>query len=57
MVDIYGYKKAKDNKKLAYPNIPSSIAPVLHDEHMPIQVNMEVSDKNDDCMEEQDDGT
>lgn len=64
MVDVCGYKKAKDKKKLVYPNIPSSIAPVPHDEHMPIpvppttdQVNMEISDEDDDYMEEQEDET
>ena len=41
--------------KLVYPNIPSSIAPEPHDEHIPIQVptttdqvNMELSDKDVD---------
>ena len=62
MVHVCGYKKAKDKKKLVYLNIPSSIAPVPHDEHMPIpvppttdKVNMEISDKNNDYMEKQDD--
>ena len=51
-----------DKKKLAYLNIPSSIAPVPHDEHIPApptidQVNMEILDKYDDYMKEQEDET
>ena len=30
MVDISKYKKTKDRKKIVYPSIPSSIAPVNH---------------------------
>ena len=30
MMDISKYKKTRDRKKIVYPNIPSSIAPVIH---------------------------
>ena len=36
MVDISKYKKAKDRKKIVYPSIPSSIAPVNHDAELPV---------------------
>ena len=36
MVDISKYKKTKNSKKIVYPNIPSSIAPVNHGPELPI---------------------
>ena len=36
MVDISKYKKTKDRKKVVYPSIPSSIAPVNHGAELPI---------------------
>ena len=36
MVDISKYKKSKDRKKIVYPSIPSSIAPVNHCSELPI---------------------
>ena len=36
MVDISTYKKTKDRKKIVYPSIPSSIAPVNHGPELPI---------------------
>ena len=36
MVDISKYKKTKDRKKIVYPSIPSSIAPVNHGPELPI---------------------
>ena len=36
MADISKYKKTKDRKKIVYPSIPSSIAPVNHDLELPI---------------------
>jgi hypothetical protein len=36
MVDVTKYRKVKGRKSLPYPNIPSSIAPVPHGEHLPI---------------------
>ena len=36
MVNISKYKKTKDRKKIVYPNIPSSIAPVNHGSELPI---------------------
>ena len=36
MVDISKYKKKKERKKIAYPSIPSSIAPVNHGPELPI---------------------
>ena len=36
MVDIAKYKKTKDRKKIVYPSIPSSIAPVKHGSELPI---------------------
>ena len=36
MVDISKYKKTKDRKKIVYPSIPSSIAPVNHCAELPI---------------------
>ena len=36
MVDISKYKKTKDRKKIVYPSIPSSIAPVNHGPERPI---------------------
>ena len=35
-VDISKYKKTKDRKKIVYPDIPSSIAPVNHGAELPI---------------------
>jgi len=47
MVDISKYKKPKDRKKIVYPNIPSSIAPVNHGPKLPIpnppQTNQAIS--------------
>ena len=61
MVDISVYKKPQDRKKLIYPDIPSSIAPVQHDEDLPIPVppvtenvddaDMEKSDRDEDWEE------
>ena len=36
MVDITHYKSIKNRKSIKYPSIPSSIAPVPHDNDMPI---------------------
>ena len=36
MVDIFKYKKTKDRKKIVYPSISSSIAPVNHGTKLPI---------------------
>ena len=36
MVDIFKYKNTKDRKKIVYPSIPSSIAPVNHGAELPI---------------------
>jgi len=36
MTDITEYRKAKGRSGIPYPNIPSSIAPVPHDETLPI---------------------
>ena len=36
MADISKYKKTKDRKKIDFPSIPSSIAPVNHDPELPI---------------------
>ena len=36
MVDISKYKKTKDRKKIVYPSIPSSIAPLNHAPELPI---------------------
>ena len=36
MADISKYKKTKHRKKIVYPSIPSSIAPVNHDPELPI---------------------
>ena len=36
MVDISEYKKTKNRKKIVYPSIPSSIAPVNHGPELPI---------------------
>ena len=36
MVDISKYKKTKDRKKIVYPSIPLSIAPVNHGPELPI---------------------
>ena len=36
MVDISKYKKTKDRKKIVYPSIPLSIAPVNHGAELPI---------------------
>ena len=36
MVNISKYKKTKDSKKIVYPSIPSSIAPVNHGPELPI---------------------
>ena len=36
MVDISTYQKTKDRKKIVYPSIPSSIAPVNHGPELPI---------------------
>ena len=36
MVDISTYKKTKNRKKIVYPSIPSSIAPVNHGLELPI---------------------
>ena len=36
MVDISTYKKTKDRKKIVYPSISSSIAPVNHGPKLPI---------------------
>ena len=60
MVDITAYKKPQDKKKLVYPDIPSSIAPVPHDEHLPVpespeqnEAYRELLDKYDEYEEEQ----
>ena len=36
MIDISKYKKTKVRKKIVYPSIPSSIAPVNHGAELPI---------------------
>ena len=36
MVNILKYRKVKGRKALTYPNIPSSIAPVSHNESLPV---------------------
>ena len=36
MVNISKYQKTKDTKKIVYPSIPSSIAPVNHSPELPI---------------------
>ena len=36
MVNISKYRKVKGRKALTYPDIPSSIAPVSHDESLPV---------------------
>ena len=36
MVDISKYKKSKDRKKIVYPSIPSSIAPINYGAELPI---------------------
>lgn len=38
MVDLPSYKRQQDKRKLYYPNITSSIAPVPHDEHLHIPI-------------------
>ncbi|KAI6659711.1 hypothetical protein LOD99_10714 [Oopsacas minuta] len=38
IVDITKYK-GKDRKHIVYPNIPSSIAPVSHNEDLPIPIS------------------
>ena len=54
MVDISIYKKPQDRKKLIYPNIPSSIEPVQHDEHMPIPVPPTSENADDADLEKSD---
>ena len=36
MVDISKFKNPRDRKSLIYPNIPSSLAPVLHSKELPV---------------------
>ena len=36
MENILKYRKVKGKKALTYPNIPSSIAPVSHNESLPV---------------------
>ena len=36
MVDISRNRKPRERKKILYPNIPSSIAPVSHNSDLPI---------------------
>ena len=36
MVDVSHYRKSKDKRSIVYPSIPSSIAPMLHCEDLPI---------------------
>ena len=40
MVDIFKYKKTKTRKKIVYPSIPSSIAPVNHGPFLNLQQRM-----------------
>ena len=55
MVDISKYKKTKDSKKIVYPSIPSSIAPVNHDAKLPIpqppttHAMLSISSEDDDA--------
>lgn len=36
LVDLSKFKSAKNRKKIAYPSIPSSIAPVKHSDELPV---------------------
>lgn len=54
MVDISKYKKPADRHILLYPDIPSSIAPVLHSEDLPIPKPPENKDA-ENCESDSDD--
>ena len=43
MVDITHYKSTKNKKSIKYPSIPSFIAPVPHDNVMPISTARKLS--------------